>query len=72
MIPLSFLSYGRADEPFATALLGAALIDRIGGGRVFLDTASLDRGRDRGEVDRCSSERRRHTGRCHSELSEIG
>ena len=44
-IPATFLCYRRADEPFATALLGMALIDRIGESRVFLDTVSLDRGR---------------------------
>ena len=44
-IPSTFLCYRRADEPFATALLGTALIDRLGESRVFLDTVSLDRGR---------------------------
>jgi hypothetical protein len=43
--PSAFLCYRRADEPFATALLGTALIDRLGESRVFLDTVSLDRGR---------------------------
>jgi hypothetical protein len=43
--PTTFLCYRRADEPFATALLGTALIDRLGESRVFLDTVSLDRGR---------------------------
>jgi hypothetical protein len=43
--PSTFLCYRRADEPFATALLGTALIDRLGESRVFLDTVSLDRGR---------------------------
>jgi TIR domain len=42
--PSTFLCYRRADEPFATALLGTALIDRLGESRVFLDTVSLDRG----------------------------
>ena len=45
MPPSAFLCYRRADEPFATALLGTALIDRLGESRVFLDTVSLDRGR---------------------------
>lgn len=45
MLPSTFLCYRRADEPFATALLGTALIDRLGEHRVFLDTVSLDRGR---------------------------
>ena len=45
MLPSTFLCYRRADEPFATALLGTALIDRLGERRVFLDTVSLDRGR---------------------------
>lgn len=45
MHPSAFLCYRRADEPFATALLGTALIDRLGESRVFLDTVSLDRGR---------------------------
>jgi hypothetical protein len=44
-LPSAFLCYRRADEPFATALLGTALIDRLGERRVFLDTVSLDRGR---------------------------
>ena len=44
-LPSIFLCYRRADEPFATALLGTALIDRLGEPRVFLDTVSLDRGR---------------------------
>lgn len=44
-LPSAFLCYRRSDEPFATALLGTALIDRLGGRRVFLDTVSLDRGR---------------------------
>jgi hypothetical protein len=43
--PSAFLCYRRADEPFATALLGTALIDRFGESHVFLDTVSLDRGR---------------------------
>jgi hypothetical protein len=43
--PSVFLCYRRADEPFATALLGTALVDRLGADRVFLDTVSLDRGR---------------------------
>ncbi len=43
--PSVFLCYRRADEPFATALLGMAFIDRLGEDRVFLDTVSLDRGR---------------------------
>jgi hypothetical protein len=33
-IPSTFLYYRRADEPFATALLGTALIDRVGESRV--------------------------------------
>ena len=43
--PSAFLCYRRADEPFAAALIGTALIDRLGEHRVFLDTVSLGRGR---------------------------
>jgi hypothetical protein len=41
-LPSTFLCYRRADEPFAAALLGTALIERLGKSRVFLDTVSLD------------------------------
>ncbi len=37
----AFLCYRRADEPFATALLGVALGRRFGADNVFLDTLSL-------------------------------
>ncbi len=40
-LPSAFLCYRRADEPFATALLGVALGRRFGVGNVFLDTLSL-------------------------------
>ena len=43
-LPSTFLCYRRADEPFATALLGAALIDRLRRA-ASSSTLSLDRGR---------------------------
>lgn len=39
--PSVFVSYRRADEPFAAGLLGVALAERFGTDRVFLDTLSL-------------------------------
>lgn len=39
--PTIFVSYRRADEPFAAGLLGVTLFDRYGQERVFLDTLSL-------------------------------
>lgn len=40
-VPSIFLCYRRADEPFATALLGVALAEQFGVDNVFLDTLSL-------------------------------
>ncbi len=40
-VPSVFLCYRRADEPFATALLGVALAEQFGTDNVFLDTLSL-------------------------------
>jgi hypothetical protein len=45
--PPVFVNYRRADEPFATALLFAALNDQWAGHPVFLDTRFL---RQRGDV----------------------
>lgn len=40
-----FVCYRRADEPFAAGLLGAALFERFGTDRVFLDTVTIGRSR---------------------------
>src|SRR5687768_8950624 len=47
--PPVFVSYRRADEPFAAALVFALLADRWEGDSVFLDTRFL---RQRGDVGR--------------------
>lgn len=39
--PSIFVSYRRADDPFAAALVAAALLDRFGTRGVFLDTLAL-------------------------------
>ncbi|MGH3942682.1 MAG: TIR domain-containing protein [Pseudonocardiaceae bacterium] len=39
--PSVFVSYRRADDPFAAALVAAALLDRFGTQGVFLDTLAL-------------------------------
>lgn len=39
--PSVFVSYRRADDPFAAALVAAALLDRFGARGVFLDTLAL-------------------------------